>query len=722
MKFFLLILPLFLISCTNASPNIGKAFNVNGPTPEHAGYEVGDLSASLNLKGTCAAGYDRFLVSVNGSSWKEIETVLDTSKSNDTDCSDKNFDLYVELASFNLSLTSQVSKVSFKQESSKETTLTTEITVSYSLGLKAILTNTTFSKSAATANFTVGGTDISVFKYKFGKSIDCSDPSGYSSNQQVGALSINLSSLTDGTVTLCVVGGSGTAYQAYSKATSFNWELDLTPPSVITLNGTPKAFDNASYYSLSVSSTDAVKYTYKVSENDDCLNLAGYQEKDIGNSFSFTIDSLSPMANKSLFICVYSFDDVSNQSVLSKYTWVQDMTPPGILTGSLSNSVSGNNTSTPTIIFNTISNPSGSPIDLYYIKVVRVSDGATIFNWTSYPVMPSISASGISLVDDEYQVYTRSQDKAGNVSADNLLGSWIVDTQAPQVIPIITGYPYLLTESAQFNVAISDASSLSYAKAWLLNSSKSVVSGPLNISNNTDFSFTGVTLNRNQTYYLKLQISDTLGHVYSDDTFSYISPNCVSSNPNDVSVMAGVCDGVLASSTLGWKMQGGVLLASDPTLLTSFLVVPENVSSNSTLQAWGTETSGNFVSDFFAPDNTNPLSVIGLTSGAYATCRSKTTAGFSGWFLPTVNQMSKVICHSNFNNKTNTDPVPEVDPFCTSFGKSSTVSLQGSAEYWTVTEESASKAYAVDHNASFYPKNKFNFATTLCLRRFNRSY
>ncbi len=89
--------------------------------------------------------------------------------------------------------------------------------------------------SANQLNVTVGGTDVSHYKFKVGgaASTVCSDASAYSEEQAVQLPIISdLSSLADGSLRLCAIGRDlGGNWQATSSAYQYSWIADRIAPS-----------------------------------------------------------------------------------------------------------------------------------------------------------------------------------------------------------------------------------------------------------------------------------------------------------------------------------------------------------------------------------------------------------------------------------------------------------------------------------------------------------
>lgn len=713
-----LLIPILLVlsSCTNAIPEIGKMFEISGPKIDVSNFTVDNNSEILNLKGECLSGFDSFLVKVNDSSWSDVSSIVDSGYSNDYDCYDKIFNFYINVSQFNLSVTNSLTKIYFKQTLKQESTGSSEIKVSYLNQRKALLTNTSFSKSSLTANFQVGGNNISSFKYKFGNSVNCSDYASYSSSQAVGALNLNLTGLTDGQVTICLLGGNATGYQEISTPTTFTWELDSTPPPEPTLTNSPLNYDNKSSYSVTINSLSATKYRIKLREINDCATDTNYSEYDLNLPYSFSISSISSLANETLYLCVYSLDEVGNKSTIKTFSWIQDMTAPIVPVASLVSNLSSSTTSSPTINISSTTD-TGSPMNNYLFKIKK-SDNSILLDWTSYSLNPSIVINSLSLVEDTYSLYAKVVDIAGNESSELFVGTWRVDTTAPSFSSQTISIPYNLNSSALFKVTYSDLSPISTARAWLLDSTHSIVSGPINITSGVNFSFS-VGVSKNSTYYLKVEVVDSVGNGSNREDLSYQTANCVNSNPNSATVVAGICDDVNLSSIIGWEMQGGWVIGVDALDSTKILVFSKNVSS---AKQWSSanETSGIYYSSG-SVDTGSTYNRPGLTgySQAYTFCNSLVENSVSGWFLPTINQITRLMCNSNQSGNASPGVNPESDPGC-SLGSSTTFPLTTPIELWSVTESSSTEAYSINDSLMVNNSLKLSSLKVICFRKFSK--
>src|SRR5690606_362847 len=89
----------------------------------------------------------------------------------------------------------------------------------------------------------IGGTNVTEYQFKVEEagSTDCSVSTGYSADVDAGTnITSDISALSDGNITLCVVGGNGTDWQAFADASTVTWEKDTTAPinTSIAINGT----------------------------------------------------------------------------------------------------------------------------------------------------------------------------------------------------------------------------------------------------------------------------------------------------------------------------------------------------------------------------------------------------------------------------------------------------------------------------------------------------
>jgi large repetitive protein len=126
-------------------------------------------------------------------------------------------------------------------------------------GATGQLTGTTATSTTTTT--TVTGTDVQNYRYDHVDNTgDCTDNSGYSASTPVGTVisAEDLSGLSDGTMTLCLVGeDSAGNWQLFSAPTQITWVMDTTAPSV----GTLSAFSSISDSSITVNwskSTDVI--------------------------------------------------------------------------------------------------------------------------------------------------------------------------------------------------------------------------------------------------------------------------------------------------------------------------------------------------------------------------------------------------------------------------------------------------------------------------------
>jgi hypothetical protein len=277
--------------------------------------------------------------------------------------------------------------------------------------------------------------------------------------------------------------------------------------------------------------------------------------------------------------------------------------------------------------------------------------------------------------------------------------------------------PYTLKKSPYIQANATGPDTIVSINAYIRNSSNALIAGPIPLSNNVNTQFSsGFTLVKNTDYTFIVEATDSTGAVVSKSGL-FRSANCAEVDPNDITADVGICDGVGLPTTLGWKMQGGLVLSYNATTV---LVVASTLQSLS--ESWGSTTTGSYVleTNLATKDSVDPFDKLNLGTGILQSCSLSTKASFTSWFLPRINEMGTLICRSNFNGQTTGNPYPQTDPYCAATARSSVYSLNNSLTYWTSTEKDASNAYVFDNHANFAPQHKSNSAATLCMRSFTR--
>jgi hypothetical protein len=164
--------------------------------------------------------------------------------------------------------------------------------------------------------------DVAAYRFKVGVTgvVNCADPQGYSPESLgVVSLSADLSSVPDGSISLCVVGknDSGT-YQDFSNATGATWVKDSIGPT------SPTIFEDGEFnFSASdspalnwgVSSdlgTGLAKYQISLGEISGGNNILNWT--DLPNTLSHDLKGLTLGGNKRYFTALRAIDQAGNFS------------------------------------------------------------------------------------------------------------------------------------------------------------------------------------------------------------------------------------------------------------------------------------------------------------------------------------------------------------------------------------------------------------------------
>ncbi|MCX5847325.1 MAG: hypothetical protein NTW12_13365 [Deltaproteobacteria bacterium] len=246
--------------------------------------------------------------------------------------------------------------------------------------------------SATSASLTVGGKDVVAYKYKLDSGI-------YSLSWISIATPISLSSLSEGSHTVSVIGkDSAGNWQAEGSATMVTWTVDLTP-STATISGTPAALTNATSVSLTVSGTDVVAYKYK-------LDGGVYSASEIPAGTPITLSSLSEGSHT---VSVIGKDTAGNwqaEGSATTVTWTVDINPP---TGTISINNGALRTRSTSVILNITATDTTSGV----VKMSLSSDGVVYGEWEHFSPTRSWI---LSLAPGEKRVYVKFKDAAGNES------------------------------------------------------------------------------------------------------------------------------------------------------------------------------------------------------------------------------------------------------------------------------------------------------------------
>ena len=139
----------------------------------------------------------------------------------------------------------------------------------------------TGTSNTTVLQITVAGTDVTAYKTKSvaGSAILCAATSDYGSETAVGTrIASNISTLADGSVTICVIGRDAAGnWQTEATAANATWTKDTTPP-VVTLSGAPSGSSSVASLNVTVGGNGVYLYKFKVGTDTtvDCASATGY--------------------------------------------------------------------------------------------------------------------------------------------------------------------------------------------------------------------------------------------------------------------------------------------------------------------------------------------------------------------------------------------------------------------------------------------------------------
>ncbi len=185
----------------------------------------------------------------------------------------------------------------------------------------------TASSNTTALQITVAGTDVTAYRSKSvaGPSNLCSESSGYSSETDVSTrITSNITTLADGSVTVCVVGRDAAGnWQTPANAASATWTKDTTAP-VATLSGAPSAPSSAASLNVVVGGTDVISYRFKVGVDStiDCTAAADYSSGETPVATPITASLSAIPAGSWTKLCVIGMDTAGNwQTTATPRAW-----------------------------------------------------------------------------------------------------------------------------------------------------------------------------------------------------------------------------------------------------------------------------------------------------------------------------------------------------------------------------------------------------------------
>jgi hypothetical protein len=282
---------------------------------------------------------------------------------------------------------------------------------------------------------------IANYQYKAVSGTDCSSSTGYSSSVAAGTNStVDVSGISDGTVTLCVIAGDSAGnWMDVADASTSTWTKDTTAPSSVSFSGGPTGTSNSTSVTLSVPASGGItNYQYKAISGTDCSSSTGYSSSVAAGTPSTV--SLASLADGTVTLCVIASDAYGNWMTAanaSTSTWTKDTTPPSSV------SFSGGPTGTSTATSFTLSVPSGGDVTTYQYKVVSGSDCSAATGYSSSVAAGTTSSVDVSsLATGTVTLCILGRDSAGNWMTTASTTSWTKGSSGTALTSVsFTGAP-----------------------------------------------------------------------------------------------------------------------------------------------------------------------------------------------------------------------------------------------------------------------------------------
>ncbi|NBQ52902.1 MAG: hypothetical protein EBU49_04900, partial [Proteobacteria bacterium] len=184
----------------------------------------------------------------------------------------------------------------------------------------------TGTSNTTVLQITVAGTDVTAYKTKSvsGSASLCASTSGYGSETAVATrIASNISTLNDGSVTVCVIGRDAAGnWQTEANAAYATWTKDTNPP-VATLSGAPNGSSSAASLNVTVGGNGVYLYKFKVGTDTtaDCTSSSGYgNETPAATPITASLSAIP--AGSWAKLCVLGVDAAENwQTTATATAW-----------------------------------------------------------------------------------------------------------------------------------------------------------------------------------------------------------------------------------------------------------------------------------------------------------------------------------------------------------------------------------------------------------------
>src|SRR5690606_27535136 len=262
--------------------------------------------------------------------------------------------------------------------------------------LIAVINNAPGDPSKDTVlDVTISGTNISEYRFKLGveASTDCTVGAGYSAAEDVSEkIDNDFSGLADGDITLCVVGGNGTDWQAFADATEYTWEKDTTPPTNISIAiNSGDAYTNNTSVTLTLGADDVTEMY--ITDTAGCGSGGFYEAFNTSKAWNLA------QTNGTATVYVKFKDGLDNETACISDTIVHDNQNPNDPSGLTLGSVPPSLTTSPTISFIDENDNGPAGVQKFQVQFHKASDDSVIESWQDF--VSGNSVTGLSLNDGE---------------------------------------------------------------------------------------------------------------------------------------------------------------------------------------------------------------------------------------------------------------------------------------------------------------------------------
>ena len=208
---------------------------------------------------------------------------------------------------------------------------TNEAVVETDVDGKTIATSPTSNSKSKIPQITItGSSSLTHYKYKF-------DTGTYSAQTAVST-PIDISTLSEGTHTLYVIGYDGTTWQSEANPTKVTFTVDNTAPSDVTFNPTSGSTITGTSSATITLTSNGAKTIYYTTDGS-----VPTTSSSTGSSIS-----LSTSNNGSLTVKAFSVDEAGNQSDIQTATYTVNISAPTTTTTTTSSSSSSYTTTATT--------------------------------------------------------------------------------------------------------------------------------------------------------------------------------------------------------------------------------------------------------------------------------------------------------------------------------------------------------------------------------------